>query len=100
VGGGGVGGRRIVIPMPEAINFVDGRRQLHLLTLAFLITFANSQNSQLVKHCENGGFIVNRGRNIGNDIFINREINNECFCHGTGFYGPTCNINCPPYSSN
>jgi hypothetical protein len=30
-GGGGwgwcVGGWRIVIPMPEAINFVDGRRQ-------------------------------------------------------------------------
>jgi hypothetical protein len=25
--GGGWGGWRIVIPMPEAINFVDGRRQ-------------------------------------------------------------------------
>jgi hypothetical protein len=25
--GGREGGRRIVIPMPEAINFVDGRRQ-------------------------------------------------------------------------
>jgi hypothetical protein len=24
---GGEGGWRIVIPMPEAINFVDGRRQ-------------------------------------------------------------------------
>jgi hypothetical protein len=26
-GGVGWGGWRIVIPMPEAINFVDGRRQ-------------------------------------------------------------------------
>jgi hypothetical protein len=26
-GEGGEGGWRIVIPMPEAINFVDGRRQ-------------------------------------------------------------------------
>jgi hypothetical protein len=26
-GEGREGGRRIVIPMPEAINFVDGRRQ-------------------------------------------------------------------------
>jgi hypothetical protein len=28
-GGEGWGGWRIVIPMPEAINFVDGRRQKH-----------------------------------------------------------------------
>jgi hypothetical protein len=26
---GGTGGWRIVIPMPEAINFVDGRRQYY-----------------------------------------------------------------------
>jgi hypothetical protein len=26
-GGEGRGGGRIVIPMPEAINFIDGRRQ-------------------------------------------------------------------------
>lgn len=55
----------------------------YLLFLAFLFTFANSQ---LVEHCQNGGFIV-----------VNSEGNNECFFHGTGFYGLTCNITCPTY---
>ena len=55
--------------------------KLHLLTLAFLFTITHSQ---LLEHCQNGGFIV-----------VNSDGNNECFCHGTGFYGPTCNITCP-----
>jgi hypothetical protein len=33
-GRGGRGGWRIVIPMPEAINFVDGRRQKYTETFS------------------------------------------------------------------
>jgi hypothetical protein len=35
-GGEGRGGWRIVIPMPEAINFVDGRRQKMILSASAL----------------------------------------------------------------
>jgi hypothetical protein len=56
--------------------------KIHLLALAFLFTLAHTQ---IVEHCENGGFIV-----------VNGEGNHECFCHGTGFYGSYCNISCPP----
>ncbi len=59
--------------------------KLYLLVLVLLISLAKG-NSQIVEHCQNGGFIV-----------VNSEGNNECFCHGTGFYDLTCNTTCPPY---
>ena len=57
--------------------------KLYLLVLALLISLVKG-NSQIVKHCQNGGFIV-----------VNSEGNNECFCHGTEFYGLACDIPCP-----
>jgi hypothetical protein len=45
VGRGGEGGWRIVIPMPEAINFVDGRRQKFNLCLAMGIKSGEPLNS-------------------------------------------------------
>ena len=68
--------------------------KLHLLSLAFLITLANSQ---LFEHCQNGGFSVIRGRDNVNGAFIDRVKSHECFCHGTGFYGSLCDIPCPTY---
>ena len=38
----------------------------------------------LVEQCDNGGFIIENSDGIQN-----------CFCHGTGFYGTHCNIPCP-----
>jgi hypothetical protein len=40
--GGREGGWRIVIPMPEAINFVDGRRQKELIARLAAISFEKS----------------------------------------------------------
>jgi hypothetical protein len=42
------GGRRIVIPMPEAINFVDGRRQKSIHRQAYL-SYAGSAKTQTPK---------------------------------------------------
>jgi hypothetical protein len=50
--GGGEGGWIIVIPMPEAINFVDGRRQkpfLKVLFLTVLVSFMQYFRQFVVK---------------------------------------------------
>ena len=72
--------------------------KLYLLVLALLINLAKG-NSQ-IEICQNGGTLVNRGRDVVNGSFIDRVISHECFCHGTGFYGEICNIPCPNYFNN
>ena len=46
---------------------------------------AHDERSSLVEHCKNGGFLL-----------VNNDGDQNCFCHGTGFYGTDCNIPCPP----
>jgi hypothetical protein len=48
-GEGGEGGWRIVIPRPEAINFVDGRRQKWSLDTCSSITYAGIKD--IIEHC-------------------------------------------------
>ena len=50
-------------------------------TYCMLVEQAQRERSE---RCDNGGFIIENGDGIQN-----------CFCHGTGFYGTHCNIPCP-----
>lgn len=51
--------------------------------IIFAIIFSSTCFA-LVEHCDNEGFIIENSDGIQN-----------CFCHGTGFYGTHCNIPCP-----
>jgi hypothetical protein len=49
-GRGGEGGWRIVIPMPEAINFVDGRRQKYFYCSAVPHETRHNSRENLYQH--------------------------------------------------
>lgn len=54
---------------------------LFATTCYALVEQAQRERSE---RCDNGGFIIENSDGIQN-----------CFCHGTGFYGIHCNIPCP-----
>ncbi len=60
-----------------------------LSSICFTTSWARSTSTygtqSIVEHCENGGFLL-----------VDHNGYQNCFCHGTGFYGAYCDVPCPP----